>query len=94
MARITKEAKKHAERHARRRVSPLDGLLDDDELGSTLGGIGRLAGGVAGTIVGGPAGTAIGSSLGGALGDSLGGGSRSGSSGKPKPSVLPSPSAP
>jgi len=86
MARITKEARKHAERRARSRGAPLDGLLDDDdELGSTLGGIGRLAGGIAGTVVGGPAGTAIGSSLGGALGDTLGGGGKPAST-KPKPS--------
>jgi hypothetical protein len=87
MARITKEARKHAERRARSRGAPLDGLLDDDdELGSTLGGIGRLAGGIAGTVVGGPAGTAIGSSLGGALGDTLGGGGGKPASTKPKPS--------
>lgn len=78
MARITKEARKHAERRARGRRTPLDGLLDDDdELGSTLGSIGRIAGGAAGTIVGGPVGTAIGSGLGGAVGDALGGGGSS-----------------
>jgi hypothetical protein len=86
MARITKEAKKHAARRALARGAPLEGLLDDDdELGSVLGSLGRIAGGAAGTVVGGPVGTAIGSGLGGAVGDVLGGGGGSSSSGKPKP---------
>lgn len=99
MARITKEAKKHAAQRALRRGAPLEGLLDDDdELGSTLGSLGRIAGGAAGTIVGGPIGTSIGSGLGGALGDALGGGggsssrsSRSSSSSAAAPAAVMAP---